>query len=200
MDTSPLSRHDRRRQQTRKLLIQTTLQLVLEKGYDAVSIQNITDQADLGRGTFYIHFKDKEEVIWAMVHDLFQEMEQSAHQQLDRTIPQVEYFGLLNIFQHAEQNRDLYRMIFGGQGPAVLKDRVQDLMARSFLYDIQNSPHPPEVNFNLPEEFEAQILTGMISRLLFWWLNSPNDYTAGQMASMAYKALYRKLPPVEDGS
>jgi hypothetical protein len=91
-------------------------------------------------------------------------------------------------------------MVFGGQRPAMLKDRVQDLLARSFLHDIQYSPYSPEVNFNLPEEFEAQILTCMISRLLFWWLNSPNDYTAGQMASMAYKALYRKLPPVEKGS
>ncbi|MCJ7529956.1 MAG: TetR/AcrR family transcriptional regulator, partial [Anaerolineales bacterium] len=62
MDTLSHTRHERRRLQTRKLLIQTTLQLVLEKGYDAISIQDITERADLGRGTFYLHFKDKEEV------------------------------------------------------------------------------------------------------------------------------------------
>lgn len=195
MNMSPPSRHERRRLQTRQLLIQTTLQLVLEKGYDAVSIQDITDKADLGRGTFYIHFEDKEEVLWSMFQDLFQEMEQKAHQQLDRTLPQVEYFGLLNIFNHAGQNRDLYRLMFGGQGPGILKDRVQGFMAQSFLYDIRHAPEPPDVNFNLPEEIEAQILTGMISRLLSWWLETPNDYSAGQMAAMTYIALYRKQPP-----
>lgn len=195
MDTTPPSRHERRRLQTRKLLIQTTLQLVLEKGYDAISIQDITDRADLGRGTFYIHFKDKEEVVWTAVRDLFQELEQAAHKQLDRRTPQVEYYGLLNIFSHAEKNRDLYRVIFSGRGAAMLTARVQDLMAEAFLYDIRNTPARPDTNFNLPEEMRAQLLTGAISRLLFWWLERPNNYSAEQMAAMAYKALYRKQPP-----
>jgi AcrR family transcriptional regulator len=197
MDNPPITRHERRRLQTRKILMQATLQLVLEKGYDAITIQNITDQADLGRGTFYIHFKDKEEVVWTMFQDLYQEMEQKAHQQLDRNMPQVEYYGLLNIFRHAEKNRDLYRLMFGGQGSALLTVRVQDFLAKTFLFDIRNAPDPKEINFSLPEEIEAQILTGMISRLLFWWLETPNDYTAGQMAAMTYVALYRKEPPVK---
>jgi AcrR family transcriptional regulator len=198
MDTSPPTRHERRRLQTRKLLIQTTLQLVLEKGYDAITIQDITDQADLGRGTFYIHFKDKEDVVWTMFQELIQELEAEAHLQLDRTMPQVEFFGLLNIFRHAEKNKDLYRLMFGGKGSAALTARLQDFLAKSFLEDIRNAPQPPEVNFNLPEEFEAQMLTGMISRLLFWWLETSKTYTAEQMAAMTYEALYRKHPPVVD--
>jgi AcrR family transcriptional regulator len=198
MDTSPPTRHERRRLQTRKLLIQTTLQLVLEKGYDAITIQDITDQADLGRGTFYIHFKDKEDVVWTMFQELIQELEAEAHLQLDRTMPQVEFFGLLNIFRHAEKNKDLYRLMFGGKGSAALTACLQDFLAKSFLEDIRNAPQPPEVNFNLPEEFEAQMLTGMISRLLFWWLETSKAYTAEQMAAMTYEALYRKHPPVVD--
>jgi AcrR family transcriptional regulator len=198
METPPPTRHERRRLQTRKLLIQTTLNLILEKGYDAISIQDITDQADLGRGTFYIHFKDKEEVVWTMFQDLFQEMEQEAHENLSRSTPQVEYYGLLNIFRHALKNRDLYRVMFGGQGSAMLTVRVQDFLAKTFLYDIRNAPELPNVNFNLPDEFEAQMLTGMISRLLFWWLETTNHYTPSQMAAMTYKALYRKQPPILD--
>ncbi len=195
MDTPRLSRHERRRLQTRKLLIYTTLQLVLEKGYDAISIQDITDQADLGRGTFYIHFKDKEEVVWTAFRDLFQELEQEAHKQLDRRLPQVEYYGLVNIFRHAEKNQDLYRVMFGGQGSAMLTARAQNFLVNVFLDDIRNAPEPPEVNFNIPEEIEAQILTGIISRLLTWWLETPNSYTVEQMAAMTYEALYRKAPP-----
>jgi hypothetical protein len=63
------------------------------------------------------------------------------------------------------------------------------------LHDIRNTPSPPEIDFNLPQEFEAQMLTGIISRLLFWWLETPNEYTPTQMAAMTYKALYRKEPP-----
>ena len=195
MNTPALTRHERRRLRTRNLLIQTALQLVLEKGFEAISIQDITDRADLGRGTFYIHFKDKEDVIWMAFKDLFQELEQQAHQQLDRHTPQVEYYGLVNIFRHAENNRDLYRVMFGGQGSALLTTRAQDFLANAFLRDIQTAPEPPEVNFNVPEEIEAQILTGLISRLLYWWLEIPNDYSAEQIATMTYQVLYRKQPP-----
>lgn len=195
MNNPQPSRHARRRLQTRNLLITSTLQLILEKGYDAISIQDITDRADLGRGTFYIHFKDKEDVVWTAFQDLFQELEQEAHKQLDRNMPQVEYYGLVNIFRHAEKNRDLYRVMFGRQGSARLTARVQDFLAKVFLYDIRDAPEPPEVNFNIPEEIEAQILTGIISRLLFWWLETQNSYSAEQMAAMTYEALYRKMPP-----
>jgi AcrR family transcriptional regulator len=189
------SRHARRRAQTRNLLVQSALALVLERGYEAITIQDITERADLGRGTFYIHFKDKEEAVWAAFQDLFQQLEQTAHQQLDRRLPQVEYYGLLNIFQHASQHRDLYRVMFGGQGSARLAARAQDYLAGVFLHDIRAASRPPEVNFNLPEEFEAQFLVGVLGRLLSWWLETPQDYTAEQMAGMTYTVIYRKAPP-----
>jgi len=195
MDTPQPSRHERRRLQTRKQLIETTMQLVLEKGYDAISIQDITDRADLGRGTFYIHFKDKEEIVWIVFQELFRTLEQDAHKQLDRNAPGVEYYGLLNIFHHAEKHRDLYRVMLGGKGSAMLTARVQNFMAESFLDDIRNAPPPTDVDFNIPSEIEAQILTGTISRLLFWWLETTNDYSAEQMATMIYQVLYRKNPP-----
>jgi len=195
MEIPPISRHERRRRQTHKLLTQAALELVLERGYDAISIQDITERADVGRGTFYLHFKDKEEVIWTSFQDLFQQLEGESHRQLDHRMPQVEFYGLLNIFHHAEQHRDLYRVMFGGQGSSMLTARAQDFMARVFLNDIRRAPAPAGPNFNIPEEIEAQILTGIICRMLYWWLETPDSYSAEQMAAMVYEALYRQLPP-----
>jgi AcrR family transcriptional regulator len=192
MDTPALTRHQRRRLQTRKQLTDAALQLILERGYDAITIQDITERADLGRGTFYIHFKDKEEVVWAMFREMFDRLEQQAHRQIDRSAPGVEYYGFRNIFEHAAENRDLYRVVFGGKGSAALTERIQNHMAAAFLEDIHSAPPAGGVDFHLPEEFEAQILTGAVGRLLFWWLETPNDYSAGQMAAMLYEAIYRK--------
>jgi AcrR family transcriptional regulator len=196
---STQTRHERRRLQTRNLLIQAALQLILEKGYDAISIQDITDRADLGRGTFYLHFKDKEDLVWSAFRESFQKLEQEAHQQLDRHMSQVEYYGLLNIFRHAEKNRDLYRVMFGRQGSGMLTARVQDFLVNVFLFDIGNMPESTDINFNIPHEVEAQMLTGLISRLLFWWLDTSTSYTPEQMAAMTYKVLYRKTPPLSVG-
>lgn len=196
MNTTPPSRHERRRQQTRKLLIQSAVQLVLEKGYDAISIQDITDRADLGRGTFYIHFKDKEEVVWSAVQDLILELEKEVHHQYKDGIPdQPEYYGLLYIFRQVDKNRDLFRMIFSGRGSAVLTRRVQDLLAAIFLYDIQNRSFLRDPLADVPLEVVAQMSTGLITRMIDWWLDIPNNYTAEQMAGFMYKVLYHKEPP-----
>ena len=85
--------------------------------------------------------------------------------------------------------------MLGGKGSALLTARVQEFMAESFLYDIRNAHPPAADDFNIPPEIEAQMLTGMISRLLFWWLETANAYTVEQMAAMIYKVLYHKEPP-----
>ena len=52
---------DRRIQRTRQLLDDALIELILEKGYDNITVQNIVDQANVGRSTFYAHFLDKDE-------------------------------------------------------------------------------------------------------------------------------------------
>jgi AcrR family transcriptional regulator len=196
MNTTSLpNRHVRRRMQTRQALIQSTLQLVLEKGFEAISIQDITERADLGRGTFYIHFHDKEEVVWSAFQEIADQLKNEAHAKLDRQMPQVEYYGLLNIFTLAAKHPVLCQVIFGRHGSAALNARAQDFLANIFAEDIRKSPPPSREDFHLPEEVETQILVGIIIRLATWWLETPNNYSADNMAAMAYISLYRKKAP-----
>jgi hypothetical protein len=137
----------------------------------------------------------------AIIHALETRIETASNMHDDRLgIARQKIPRVLNIFRHADKNRDLYRVMFGGRGTAMLTVRAQDFLADVFQYDIRNAPQPPEINFNLPEEIEAQLLTGVISRLLYWWLETPNGYTAEQMAAMTYMALYRKQPPGQEVS
>ena len=54
---------DRRIQRTRQFLRTALLELIKEKGYDAISIEEITERANVGRATFYLHYKDKEDLL-----------------------------------------------------------------------------------------------------------------------------------------
>ena len=54
---------DRRIQRTRQSLRTALLTLIKEKGYDAISIEEITERANVGRATFYLHYKDKEDLL-----------------------------------------------------------------------------------------------------------------------------------------
>ena len=64
---------DRRVRRTRHALENALISLILEKGYDAVTIEEITDRADLGRTTFYLHFRDKEELLMNAIDTMIED-------------------------------------------------------------------------------------------------------------------------------
>ena len=82
-----MNRHEKRKIQTQKKLQEAALELVLDGGYDRLSIQEITDRADLGRGTFYLYFKDKEDVIWSIIKEGIDAEDRAAHVDFGDNLP-----------------------------------------------------------------------------------------------------------------
>ncbi len=194
MNTQEPTRHERRRRRSRKRLQEAALALVLEEGYDAVTIQDITDRADLARGTFYTHFKDKEDIIGSVILEGVEAAYRYARERRgDHPPPQLEYYYYVNIFQHAQENRDLFRVMLGGQGSAILTHRAQQFLTAQILEDIQSPVLFSE--YELPMEILAQILTGAVTRLVIWWLETPNAYSPEKMAAMLYEAMHHRKAP-----
>lgn len=184
-----MNRHEKRRQRTRQKLQAATMELLLEKGYDTLTVQDITDRADLGRGTFYIHFTDKEEIVWSIVEAGMIEADRVAHQHIaeDGMPDRPAYAGYVNMFRHADENRDLYRIMLGSQGVTLLTNRAQDFLAADLEREMVTMPG--DFSPDVPPGIVAQIVTGAIVRLILWWLESDNDYTPEQMAEMLYMVL-----------
>ena len=56
-----MTKTDRRVQRTRELLQKALIALISERRYDAITIQDIVDRANVGRTTFYLHYSSKDE-------------------------------------------------------------------------------------------------------------------------------------------
>lgn len=69
-DQKPVSRRDRRRNDTRDRLLKAALEVMARKGPEATTVQEITDAADVGFGSFYNHFRSKEEIHAAVMEGL----------------------------------------------------------------------------------------------------------------------------------
>jgi len=65
---------DRRQQRTRRLLKAALISLILERGYDDLTIQDITDRADVRRATFYLHYATKDELLAQVLAAMFDEL------------------------------------------------------------------------------------------------------------------------------
>nr|MBA2680877.1 TetR family transcriptional regulator [Ktedonobacteraceae bacterium] len=105
---APRRQVDRRVQRTRQVLQQAFRDVVLEKGFAATSIQDITERANVNRGTFYLHFADKYMLVDAFVREDFQRLLANtlpAESRWDRATLRLLVRALLDHFEKKYQHQ-----------------------------------------------------------------------------------------------
>jgi AcrR family transcriptional regulator len=194
LDERLLNRAERRRLHTRDQLMQAAQELMFEKGYGSLTIKAITERADLGYGTFYLHFADKDDIVWALLYQFMHVWEAETNERLrDVPFPRREFMSWVFIFDYADKARESFKDIFGRQGSTVLLQRYQDHLAE--LHESNMRAGLYTAKLDVPLDFLAQFITGALMRLLIWWVETPNTYTALDMARMLYQTVYRQPPP-----
>jgi len=161
---------DRRVQRTRQLLQDALVTLTLEKGYGAVTVQDILDRANLGRSTFYTHYQSKDDLLRSRLDRLHQALDAHA-EGTDFTLP---------FFQYVERDHRLFKALLGKEGGnALVKDAHQQLTIhlrqhlKQLATDEQNLPVRPDA---LVHYFASAFLA-----LVVWWLDNDLPYSAEHM-------------------
>jgi Transcriptional regulator len=177
---------DRRIQRTRQLLQEAVFQLIIERGYECLTIQDITEQANLGRTTFYLHYRDKEELLQEGIKALLRDL-QLAVEPDEQEI--CTYHTLcLRIFQHVAQRQPLYQAMLKEASPTnslgdVLRSYFTELCQRILL---SNGPQAGCSSFWEIEIFSAHA-AGSLFGLISWWLNHEITPSAEQMGMIYFQ-------------
>jgi AcrR family transcriptional regulator len=168
-------RIDRRVRRTNRLLGEALIVLAHEKGYEAVTIKEITDRADVAYMTFFRHFRDKDDLLTRLVEDITVEIEELARS--EGRIFSHEAEGLL-LFEHASEHPALYRVLFSA---ASARRRVTERLAA--LIQQHMSHHVSRADESeIPIEIAAQHVAASLLALVEWWLTHDMPYPAEKMA------------------
>lgn len=181
---------DRRVRRTRRALQDALIQLILENGYDSVTIEEITDRADLGRTTFYLHFKDKEELFMHAIDSICEDFIKK-HSELLAAIditknnikkPQYNFDKriLYHIFAHARDNADLYIVMMRGEGGARAAQHFSNIIRDETIKRLNQIK---DLEIQVPTEIFAVYFSGMLMEMVSWWLEKEQPYTIEEMVS-----------------
>jgi AcrR family transcriptional regulator len=176
---------DRRVQRTRRMLRDALIEVILEKGYEAVTVQDITERADLRRATFYLHYRDKEELLLTALEETFEELVKQIESvmQSDGLAGKTQLEPYLVTFKHVEANQDLYRSILCGQGAAVIAQRIRDYLANHVHNGLALDA------MTVPSDVLANYIAGTELALITWWLEHNRPYSAEHMARMTHRLI-----------
>ena len=180
---------DRRIQRTRQLLQESLVALILEKGFEAVTVQDIIDRANVGRSTFYSHFQDKEDLFLSGFEHLRIQFEE---QLLGQPPTEVNPWTLsLVMFKHAQDYRRVYKALVGERGGHTMLANVQKFLM-THVNEHLKTQLPIKKKSKIPSEILTVYVVNSLTALLTWWLDNDSPYSAEQMNDF-----YRQL--VEPG-
>lgn len=170
--TSP----DRQIQRTQQFLLNALIELILEKGYEKITVQDIIDRANVGRTTFYSHFQDKEDLLlsgFEKLGDVFENFRSESS-------PEKSVWDFsLALFRHAEEQRQAFKALFGKQAGAVMLSHFQQAMIaylkEGFQATFRKKKQP------IPLDVFVQYLFSAFLGLLTWQLDNDSPYSAEQM-------------------
>lgn len=158
------------------------MRLIVRKEYDSITVQDLLDEADVGRSTFYAHYAGKDELLRRGFERLREELTavQAEPSAAEKLAPLS--FSLV-MFTHAEQYKENYRAMVGGRGGAIVRAEVR----RVLLALVE-----PELNTflttDLPRELVARFLVDSFQSVLSWWLERRPELPAEAVHDM-FRAL-----------
>ncbi|KOY82828.1 TetR/AcrR family transcriptional regulator [Lysinibacillus macroides] len=198
---------DRRVMKTRKEIRKALLSLIEEKNFEVITVLDITERANINRGTFYLHYIDKYDLLEKYEQELFEKLEHVALQYLkdDDTVTeflQKRYPTIVHVFRCLQEERELLSILLKTRGIFSFQDRIKNVFFSIFK---NHSPSTvTEHSFSYPLDFLGLFGSSTFISVLQYWLQSDMKQTPEQLAQMITDIIFKGpvkafgiLPPAE---
>ncbi len=174
---------DRRQRKTRTAIFQAFTDLLEQKTYSALTVQDIIDAADIGRSTFYAHFETKDELLKAMCTEIFahvfsEEIMQEAHHDFsDRDSFKDR---LTHILCHLQEKQQSIRGIFSGECGEIFMRYF-----REYLFQVFDR-HLPD-DGEVPRAYRLNHAVSSFAETVRWWFREHNNaYTPEEVSAFYF--------------
>lgn len=180
---------DRRVARTRAMLQHALISMILKKGYEAITIDDICDAANVGRSTFYAHYTSKDDLKRSGLDHLRRALidrQKNALAQAGDARDRNWSFSL-TMFEHARDHVDLYRALVGSRGGAVALGAIRQILSDLVRQELAAIADKSSGDA-MPREFVIQYVVGAYMAVLTWWLDG-----GAKLPPQRIDAMFRRL-------
>ena len=185
---------DRRVGRTTKTLHHALISLILKKNYEAITIQEICDAANVGRSTFYAHYTSKDDLHRRGIENLRKVL---ADGRSDAAVDQGNVRGRSTrgrslsfsrtLFEHAQDRKDLFRALAGSRGGAVALATIRRIISDVVRDELAETADKNSAD-SVPRELVVQFIVGAYMAVLTWWLDK-----GAKLPPAKIDAMFRRL-------
>ena len=180
---------DARASRTRMLLGDALLRLIMEKPIEEVTVQEVLDRAGVGRSTFYLHFRDKNDLLLSQLERFLEHMSTVLIVNKEKSLRVA---PVTEMFDHLEQQRKLYCILRDAGRLIDFFDLAQDYFARGIEQRLIDSGRLAKLSKS-ELTARANALAGSLLSLLRWWMDRIDKEPAAKMDEMFHRMVWNGL-------
>lgn len=166
---------------TRTVLRDALMALITEMGYDAITVQHITDRARLNRATFYLHYRDKQDLLTHIIKEVLEELTYTPPQ-LQAAEPAGTRALFTYYFDHVAKHAAFYRVMLQEASVAPYVQEMQNhlaTIARRWMY----SGHLNTETMLTPPELFISFIGSAYFNIIKWWVSNDQPHSSAYMAA-----------------
>ena len=172
---------DRRQQKTRQAIFSAFRTLLEKKNFGNITVQEIIEEANVGRSTFYAHFETKEDLLKVMCTDIFQhvfsnDLEQESNHDFSHSSYDFEK-KLTHILYHLQDNKkNLIGLLSCDSGEIFMN------YFKNYLYEMFSS-YVDTLHYKAPADYVVNYSVCSFAETVRWWITKQEHYTPEQITS-----------------
>lgn len=184
-------KQDRRTIQTKAQITDALIQLIHEKGFNNLNVTDLTRAAGIGRGTFYIHYLDKFDLLNKIEAQLMDEIQQvlnnvipeelSVHSNADSEVPSELLIKTLDYFY---QNSKLLSALLSPDGDPYLIDKIKEMFRDLIKESFHASSDDIEFNPNIPRDYIMEIILDRLMSIVVYWMSKEDLESPEEIAKI----------------
>lgn len=182
------SNADLRIVKTKGAIRDALVELIDEKGFEAITVKDITTKAGINRGTFYAHYQDKFDLIAKCEDEIMFEMARIAKQDIQDFLAatsslETTFPFAVAIFEYLNKNGAFMKAILGPKGDLSFQTRLKDFMWKTMFENEPDAPLKKE-DLLVPGQYLASYIASAHMGVIQQWLNNGRKESPQEMAQI----------------
>lgn len=178
---------DRRVRKSKRAIKQAFIQLLKENNLDCITIQQISDLADVNRGTFYLNYEDKYALLDEMENEQIEKIKgfvdirkmDLSTKTSDRFIEDFANKIIKNVITHIEHNMEFYQVILNLERKSQIEEQLADIVRSNIKHLIGNKDNV----FGIPENYYLSYVVGSMMSMIKYWVSDENRVSVEELVN-----------------
>lgn len=188
-----------RNTETKSLIKEAFTVLMKEKGFQTLTVSDITRKAGINRGTFYLHYVDKYDLLEKLEDDLLNDLNEILLKKYDNHFDKpkeiIPYQAILSALYYVKDDFDFIQVLISKNGDMSFINRFKELLQKSMKENILKTGILNYSRKGLPEDYANEILLSSTASVILLWIKKGGIETPEEIAHIVNQS--KDISPYE---